>query len=97
MINKIVFVCVCVCVGNEAMRIGEDLDGVGEGEGDDIAGFDAGGEEARGGEFDEVVETGVREVELAGDGDGAAGGEYSGDAMEQSGECGWSLLHCDLL
>ncbi|RDX69887.1 hypothetical protein CR513_50942, partial [Mucuna pruriens] len=71
----------------------EDLDGVGEGEGDNIAGFDACEEKARGGAFDEVVEARVGEIEIAGDGDCSAGGEYSGDMMEQSGECGWGL-HC---
>ena len=64
------------------------LDGVGEGEGDDIAGIDAGGEEVSGGVIDELIEACMGEIEVGGDAEGAAGRELSGDVGEQGGEGG---------
>ena len=63
------------------------LDGVGEGERDDVSRADPGvGGEARGRGVDERVEVGVGELDLARDGDGAAGREGGGRLLEQRRE-----------
>lgn len=55
------------------------LDGIGEGEGDDVPWLHAGGEEARSGTFDEFTEPCMRDIELVGDRDRSPGREFSGD------------------
>lgn len=60
----------------------EYLDGVGVGEGDDIAGTNAGGDELRSGLFDQFIQSRVSEVVLAGGRYGSPGMELSGDVVQ---------------
>jgi len=69
------------------------LDGVGEGEGDDVAGFDSGEEQPLGGGFHQLLEAGVGEVKFGGDRERSVGGKLGGDVVEDGGECGWGF-HC---
>lgn len=64
------------------------LNGVRECEGDDVSRLDAGGDELSGGAVDELIDACMGEIELTADGDGAAGGEFAGDVLEQGGESG---------
>lgn len=75
---------------HECKRAGESqgtyLHCVGEGEGDDIARTDAGGDKLGGGMVDELIQLGVRQIELPRHGDGSPLREIQGRLLQQSSQ-----------
>lgn len=59
---------------------------VGEGNRNDVARLNAGGEQLRGCIIDELIEACMGEIEPAGDGDGTPRMEYAGDLLQQTSE-----------
>lgn len=60
------------------------LDGVWEGESDDIAGVDAGREEKRGGLINKLIQSSVGEIEFSRDRKRTAGGELLSLLLQQT-------------
>lgn len=64
------------------MRREWNLDGVGKGQSNYVAGLNTGGDEARGSTFDELMKGSMSKIKFAGNGNGTAGGKFFSNVFQ---------------